>query len=101
MDTSITSKFFEDVLTDVKFFDSGFPRTYEGFIGFLAQNFIFIVPWKDENMWTWAGFEITVKNEKIGYSEDFTKYLTYMDMWNAAIVESFCYLLNKIEHESN
>lgn len=97
----ISSEFFQNVLDKVGFDKNIYPMNYYGLLGFLATKWIFIIPYKEDEVtgWQWVGFEIDNENNKIGFSEDFTSYYTYEDMLNAAITESYCYLLSNIENE--
>ena len=96
---SINSEFFDNILNSVGFFDSKYPKTIPGLIGFLASKWIYIVPLFDDDTkgWQWFGFEINNDNEKIGFSEDFTDYKSYDEVIEAAIMESYCYLLTILE----
>ena len=88
------SDYMVSIYHQVGWDEEEFPFTLLGLYCFLEGKGLFIDVYKRNEKFMWDGGCIDDMDQ---YSEDFTEYDTYDDAMEAAIVESACYLLNKIK----
>lgn len=93
--TLINSEWFEDVLTEVGFFNTEYPKTQVGFLSFLIYKRIIVSIAKMENYgWVYVGYD---EDDEDVFTQDYNVYKDFDTCLNTAIVECTSYLYNKIK----
>lgn len=91
---SIDSEWFDNILKEVNFFESIYPKTQYGLILFLESRGIFLKQIKVEDGWMYYGLDSNITD---CFTEDLTHYPDFNICVNTGIVECYCYLANKLK----